>query len=68
MLPNAGLFSFVTALYDSAMYWCDSLRSLVNTANLLLFDASFSLHDPRFNSLPKQDDGTGFWFKSWVGF
>ena len=75
-MPYAGLFSFVTARSDGAitardygaMYWREITGSLVNTANSLLFDASLLSHKFRFDSLPKQADGTGFWFISWTRF
>ena len=79
-MQYAGLFSFVAAVYDAARLWRDVLARkpekpckycefcYLMMCNKSRFLSSFSPDDPHFDNLPKQDAGTGFWFKSWVVF
>jgi hypothetical protein len=75
-LPYAGLFSFVTALQIGARLWRDVLARKPEKpckycefcVLMICFISSFLPDDPHFDNLPKQDAGTGFWFKSWVVF
>ena len=75
-MQYAGLFSFVTAVYDAARLWRDVLARKPEKpckyyefcVLMMCFISSFLPDDPHFDNLPKQDAVTGFWFKSWVVF
>ena len=71
-MQHAGLFSFVTARSDGALCRRDVLarnpgkpcKYCEFCVLMICFISSFLPDDPHFDNLPKQDAGTGFWFKS----